>query len=326
MAEKMLKDTVSVPSGMFTSFPESLEYSDLLDDFVVRFHRDRFEKLAGLKTSSSATPNRPLEEMLCGVCSDFHPSSFSPTEVAKGPHDIACKVALAKIYLCTHQQLSYIDLLRKLRTQDDTPPPGILQLTASPICQVDGCDVQLHADPRGVQSSPFEVHTQRRITVPASMRQLLEKESKDVREWHKVMYPDPLHTLANGEFVETKAPPSLVTMSPKFVRTALNYFDIYICSHLRSSNPAIFEAFRQDANNVFDLYHTNANLRDERINSVWPARTTGYRCKAVGCETMCSTEWESTTRQLVIVVIRPFDYCMMTDLKWQAKTKTKDSY
>jgi hypothetical protein len=81
LVTSILQDTIFDPSVTYHNLdqrPGRNIYYGPLDDLAVRYHRDRFVKLAAIEDYGKADLQRPDQELLCGYCFEFHPlSSFS---------------------------------------------------------------------------------------------------------------------------------------------------------------------------------------------------------------------------------------------------------
>lgn len=219
----ILRDTIlaegsTMDFSRYTTW-ETLRLLLVRDDIALRFHRDRFGRLASSEILTQILYGKQASKALCGFCLDLHAvSAFSPAELAKSPYERKCVGAMANFRLCEHKHVSLHDIIN-LRQQGQRVV-GFQNPQRTLLC-TKGCCHQ------------YPLFTQHNAGSGG-------RDTLTLVQDYKVAPP---HTLTQQARASTgQETRGLFDVTLWEIRGILMKLDEYICPHMRTSSPEAFRA------------------------------------------------------------------------------------
>jgi hypothetical protein len=219
-------------------------------------------------------------------------TSFSTEERAKGPNERVCVGPKAKLYICAHKSLTFME-------SKDRWLPIRINRCDEPKCHTfDACfHRQKFSMKRGVVLDIPDVPKE--IKLPAD---------------YPPQEPAPDDMPALGI--------TLLKLSHGSVQQAMVSLDAYICPHLRTSSSIVFEGLAGQAKARYDAWMAIRRYITEddigSFDSVWPTEGPKDICSVEHCEASYEVEW-NVDNELVVAFDREIPLTTVTDKKWLAK-------
>lgn len=291
--QKHLAQTIFDPSAFFipTSVEDLIQVHNPCDEFAVRFHHERFQWMAALELR---TCSEFKSKVLCSYCLDLHPtSSFSSKELEKRTTERVCVCANVRFHICSHKSLNFAQLMAsKPLDWEDYPWEeqtlrGEAGFTPFLLGSWDDCNVALA---RTIE-----------INLPGSMGKMVMSKSLD----HSA------HSLCCL---------SLMRIDHDFVRLAFEALDLYICPHLRTSSPEVFEYFEHSLQENYWSWEQTYETVDKK-DRFWPLGDLALHCEAEQCAAQFRIDPRGAPHNITVYTDRRVSRCTVVDMEWLAKVE-----